>query len=322
MLIAKIFALANGNRCFAAFGQIQAFMKRLNLTFSVTGRSLTSFGVLCIVTIVALSSSYDAIITTDIIAPPEKYVVTNIHELLTKFGYKLYSGSDIVKNWTRFKLSNRKDFAHRDNPNVYIWDRKLSVSANFYGTIANSADQIGFLVAAPHLTGMLYHLNRNSVNVTCNILKRELFNWNIFWDFKYFGSEGLYRTLQGMSSIGLYQLYVRLWKFTTDRGVRNQTALMPKDNLGLENLLVGFQLYFLFGLVAVLSFFHEIISHKFNIDRKITFTLLKLKHQFYKVGGMSCTVLFKLQNMCHGAIMKFRKLINMLNYMFHDYLQC
>lgn len=66
---------------------------------------------------ITISSSYDAIITTDITKPPEKQVISKMHELFAEFGYKLYSANDI-RNLTRWRLSIRKDLQHFDK---YIW---------------------------------------------------------------------------------------------------------------------------------------------------------------------------------------------------------
>lgn len=68
---------------------------------------------------VAISSSYDAIITTDITRPPEKYVVTNIREFFAEFGFKLYSFKD--RNWTLCRLSILMNISDFENCNVYIW---------------------------------------------------------------------------------------------------------------------------------------------------------------------------------------------------------
>ncbi|XP_035711726.1 uncharacterized protein LOC118437058 [Folsomia candida] len=71
------------------------------------GKKLTWFGLLCIVAMIAVSASYDAIITTDITTPLEKYVIQTIRELLKEFGFKFYVSSN-RRNITRWNLSVRK----------------------------------------------------------------------------------------------------------------------------------------------------------------------------------------------------------------------
>ncbi|OXA44949.1 hypothetical protein Fcan01_20111 [Folsomia candida] len=99
---------------------------------------------------IAISSSYDAIITTDITTPLEKYVITNIHEFFTEFGYKLYSLKD-KRESTLWRLSIRKDLLYFEN---YVWEGELpAVHVDFtkYSAAAMFADQIGFQPTSDNL---------------------------------------------------------------------------------------------------------------------------------------------------------------------------
>lgn len=77
------------------------------MRYYIFRKKLTWFGLLCIVAMIAVSASYDAIITTDITTPLEKYVIQTIRELLKEFGFKFYVSSN-RRNITRWNLSVRK----------------------------------------------------------------------------------------------------------------------------------------------------------------------------------------------------------------------
>lgn len=116
------------------------------------------------------------------------------------------------------------------------------------------ADQVGFLTNNFGVQ-KTFVLKTKYFKVTCNAVKEIFYRGTLAWRFSYFGSEGLYHNLQWIGSGGIFRLYTGLWKFLSEYGVRHHPAEIPKSNLGLENLLVGFQLYLIFDGLAVLSFF-------------------------------------------------------------------
>lgn len=89
--------------------------------------------------------------------------------------------------------------------------------------------------------------------------------------------EGLYRNLQWISSNGLLLLYEGLWQFVVEESSRKRPEQEQEGIGALENLLIAFQLYFLFDGLAVVSFLLEIAYFKIRHNFKIVLMLLKLR---------------------------------------------
>ncbi|OXA49058.1 hypothetical protein Fcan01_16649 [Folsomia candida] len=223
-------------------------------------KRLTWFGLLCIVVMIAVSSSYDAIITTDITTPLEKYIVQNIRELLTEFGFKLYI-SPTRRNTTTWHLSARK-------LDDFVWKKEILPSHAIYNKFSGAAvfaDSIAFDPTSDDVQHVLYHLKSQYTNVTCNIVKEMFYQRNIIWEFKYYGAEALYRNLQSLSSNGFFKLYGTLWKFVTEANIRKHPASEQESIGALENLFVAFQLYLVFIPFTILSFLGELAFCKFYL---------------------------------------------------------
>ncbi|OXA45980.1 hypothetical protein Fcan01_19073 [Folsomia candida] len=142
--------------------------------------TLTWFGLLCMVAMIVMSSTYDAIITTDITKPVEKYAIKNIRELLTEFGYKLYTRED-KKYSTRWQLSIRKDLPNFDN---YIWVGEIpakQIIFSEFSAAAIFADNLAFQPSSKIVPEVLYFLKRKYSNVTCNIVKEIFYKRNVIW---------------------------------------------------------------------------------------------------------------------------------------------
>ncbi|OXA48444.1 hypothetical protein Fcan01_16654 [Folsomia candida] len=228
------------------------------------GRRLSWFGLLCIVAMIAVSSSYDAIITTDITTPLEKYVVATIRELLKDFGFKLY-GSSFSKDTTKWHLSVRK----LPNEDDHVWKEEILPHHTFHEEFSGAAvfaDSIAFDPMSDYIRNVLYFLKRHYTNVTCNVVKEIFYKRNIIWEFKYPGAEGLYRNLQWLSSNGLFQLYATLWRFVDEANIRKHPVVEQKGIGALENLFVAFQLYLIFIPLAILGFFGEIMFRKVHLN--------------------------------------------------------
>lgn len=96
-------------------------------------------GLLALVATISLNSSYEAIITTDITQPLEKYVVKDIRELLEEYGFKLYpSDSGVPLTQSRFSL---RKLIPADN---YIWKNgtTLMILSNFRDEICKIRQEI------------------------------------------------------------------------------------------------------------------------------------------------------------------------------------
>lgn len=78
--------------------------------------------------------------------------------------------------------------------------KKLTGPLDYCRVTALLPDQVGHPMPSYMRPQVLHLLKTTYYNVTCNIMREVLFNRHIIWDFKYFASEGLYRTLQGMRS--------------------------------------------------------------------------------------------------------------------------
>lgn len=146
-----------------------------------------------------------------------------------------------------------------------------------FSAAAMYADRIAFQPTSVELQTVLYFLRKEYRNVTCNIVKEIFYQRNIIWQFKYFGSEGLYRCLQWISADGLFLVYSDRYKFVDEFSVRNH-PVVTQDGIGaLENLLIAFQLYLLLGGIAVLRFLGELVYPKVSVNYKIDIVLLKLR---------------------------------------------
>lgn len=73
-----------------------------------------------------ISLSYDAIISTDITTPIEQYMIKDIHEMFTKYRFKLYA--PITDNLIRWRLSGRKNL-----PNFEDYLYKGGIYVNLIG---------------------------------------------------------------------------------------------------------------------------------------------------------------------------------------------
>lgn len=189
-----------------------------------------------------------------------------------------------------------------------------------YSDAPTFADRAGFLINSFWVELALYFLKVNYFNASCHAVKEIFHRDTIIWQFRYFGSEGLYLKLKWLGSSGLWQLYAGLWQFISEFGLRQRSVAIPKGSLGLENLLIGFQLYLLFGAFAILWFVQEIALHKFGLDYKIYIILLKVRIRFYKVGSWICSTLLKFENICAKVSVKFRECVRRVNYTFHAYV--
>lgn len=139
----------------------------------------------------------------------------------------------------------------------------------------------------------LYFLKTNYVNVTCNMVNEIFHKTNVVWQFQYFGLQGLHRNLRWMSATGLLLLYDNLFKFVGDRNVRKLPFPKPKDTGALENLVIAFQLYLLFGGIAISFYLLEIAVFKINLHlQKILNLWFKMRSIFRTVGtGIICVLL-------------------------------
>ncbi|OXA54475.1 hypothetical protein Fcan01_11802 [Folsomia candida] len=207
------------------YSDIAAAFVRVSI---LDGRRLTWFGLLCIVVMIAISSSYDAIITT----PLEKYVVKNIRELLTGFGFKIYAPPN-RKNITAWHLAVRK----LPDQDVLVWKEVILPHHAFYKEFSGAAvfaDSVVFDPTSDEIENVLYFLKSQYTNVTCNIVKEVSHKRNIIWEIKYHGAEAFYRNLQWLGSSRILQLYTNLWRFLGEVNIRKHPVLEQK---GIESSL-------------------------------------------------------------------------------------
>lgn len=190
------------------------------------------------------------------------------------------------------------------------------VMHNEYSAAAKFADHVAFQPTSDDVQRVLYFLKTQYSNVTCNIVKEIFYKRNIIWRFQYFGSEALYRNLQWLSSNGLFVLYASLWKFVDEKSARKYPAQEPMGIGALENLSIAFQLYLLFGVLAIASFLLELAVYKLRPRLIVSFMLVKLRSEFLQAGVWVITFVRMLNYVYWEAFVNLRNCMYRINYTF------